>query len=99
MDYSDRRSTDGEDSVTETFDWGQRESVQAAVIDTIAAVTNQEPTEMEPLAEFIDPDSLDSLFAPTPSTPRNRGTVRFQYQDCMVVVSAEGSVTVTPHSE
>jgi hypothetical protein len=98
MNSSDQRSSDERDRVTKTFDWEQRESVQQAVINAIAEVTDQEPTEMEPLSQFINPDSLGSLFAPTPSTPRSSGTVEFQYEDCTVVVTAEGTVTATSHT-
>jgi hypothetical protein len=86
---------DSSETITETFDWDERESVQTAVVHTIAAVTNQDPVEMEPLSHFIDPDSLDALFAPTRRSPRNSGSVEFQYQDCTVRVSAEGTVSVT----
>lgn len=99
MDSLNQHSADSSRAVTETFDWDERESVQRAVVHTIAAVTNQDPTKMEPLSHFIDPDSLDTLFAPATSAPRTSGSIEFQYQDCTVRVSAEGTVTVTHHVE
>lgn len=86
------------ETVTETFDWEQREDVQTTVITTVAAVTDQDPTKMEPLSKIIDPDALDSVFVPTRSTPRTTGSVKFQYEGCTVSVSAEGTVRVTPHT-
>lgn len=84
------------ESVTRTFDWDQRDSVQTAVITTVAAVTNQDPTKMAPLSHVIDTDALDSIFAPTCSTPRATGTIKFEYEGCTVTISADGTVSVRP---
>lgn len=93
------RSSTEPETVTETFDWDQREDVQTAVINTVAAVTDQDPTEMKPLSNIIDPDSLGTLFAPTRSTPRSTGCITFQYQGCTVGVDAEGTVKVTQYAK
>lgn len=100
MNYCNQLPTSTQpEKATQTFDWDQREDVQTAVINTVAAATDQDPMEMEPLSNIIDPDSLDSLFAPTRSTPRTVGRITFQYQGCAVSVDAEGTVEVTPYTD
>lgn len=72
------------------FDASPAESVIAAV----AEVTGQSPLEMEPLAEVIDPDALDSLFDSTDDRSAST-TVTFGYCGLQVTMTAD-SVQVDP---
>lgn len=71
----------------------QQSSVSAAVVSAVAALTDTEPTSMEPLYGTIDADALDTLFEPTVGEEK-RGPERitFTYQGCDVVVSGDGTV-------
>lgn len=81
-------------AATTEFEWDSDGSVPVAVVETVASVTGQSPTEMEPLSEVVDTDALDQLFTSRRSTPRHLGCVQFQYQGYLVEVSATGSVRV-----
>lgn len=91
--------TRGRDASTYTvsLDVLAAESVNEAVTKVVAAYTDRTPTDLEPLAESIDPDALDALFAPPvagkESTVRE---VRFEYEGCLLTVRATGEIRVQP---
>lgn len=52
-----------------------------------------EPPEYEALYDVLNPEALDSLFAPREDgTPRNGGRVEFAYCGYDVVVTSDGDV-------
>lgn len=71
-----------------------------AVIEAIAAregisVTEVEPPEFPPLYEVVNPEALDSLFAPiSPGDGRGPGSVTFTYADYEVTVHSDGRVDI-----
>lgn len=87
-----------EDIETSTVDaiWGagavreltDERPVSQAVVATVAELTGRDPTAMDPLYDWIDPDALDDLF----ERPSSRATVSFRYLDCIVAVTDEGFV-------
>lgn len=63
------------------------ESVSMAVVYAVSAVEGREPRSLEPLADVLDPDALDALFAPlADGTLRPGGRVSFVYSECRVTV-------------
>lgn len=87
-------------TTTLTFQWS--EGASAAVV---AAVANELGTDLDeldtPLHDFIEPDALDALFAPTHGgVMRSNGRVTFSMYNCSVSVDSSGEVTakqrVTP---
>lgn len=69
--------------------------VSQRVVRAVAAETDAEPLEMEPLYDVIDPEGLNALFEPTKCGPtRSAGTVTFRYAGCAVTVHADGGVEV-----
>lgn len=92
---TDEGGLPGEVAAELEFDWDSDGGAPVAVVEAVASVTNQSPTDMEPLSTVIKPDAFDELFASTRSTPRNTGHVQFQYQGCYVRVSATGAVRVS----
>jgi Halobacterial output domain 1 len=66
------------------------------VAEAIANYDGQPVEESDPLFEYINPDALDALFAPTwTGTPRG-GSVSFRYDSYWVTVSSDRSVTIEP---
>lgn len=70
-------------------------SPSLAVVSAVAAASDTDPLDMEPLHATVDADALDSLI-----TPR-RGAVgdlhiTFEYGGCEVTASSYGSLTVKP---
>lgn len=84
-----------DDRVTETFDWSDEDAVAVAVVNTVSTVTGRDPTEMQPLAEVVDSEALGVLFA-RPGAGRESNYVQFEYESCLVRVSGDGTVAVSP---
>lgn len=70
------------------------------IVDVVAEREGVDPTEIEPpayepLYEVVDPEALETLFAPREDgTPRGSGRVTFEYCGYQIVVSGDGSVDV-----
>lgn len=78
-----------------TYEVNDDEDPSEAVVSAVAAVSDADPAAMEPLAESIDPDALDALFADRyDGTPRANGAARFAFLGYELVVSGDGLVTV-----
>lgn len=59
-----------------------------AVVSAVADATGQSPLEMTPLAEVVDPDSLNSLFKN--SAGETSLVITFEYCNHQVTVSPDG---------
>ena len=80
MDTFSTRFTDGPDAVVVT------------IVETVAAITNCEVTDMPPLHAAVDTEALTELVA----SPREQSIdVTFAYEGCDVTVSSSGNVAVT----
>ncbi|WP_324760577.1 HalOD1 output domain-containing protein [Haloarcula sp. GH36] len=67
-----------------------------AVVDVVSAVVGRDPISLRPLAEIIDPDALDALFAPRENgEQRPGGEVSFIYSECRVTI--QNSEYITAH--
>ncbi|SFC27959.1 hypothetical protein SAMN05444422_106193 [Halobiforma haloterrestris] len=49
-------------SYATTFDPHAGDGPSERIIDAVAALTNEDPLELTPLYEAVDPDALDALF-------------------------------------
>ena len=76
------------------FDMGQTPS--HGVIRAVAAVKGVEPTALDPLYDFIDPDALDAMFDDTAGPRESNVRVSFWIDDLEIEVSEERRVTVRP---
>ena len=66
------------------------------VVRAVAAYTDTEPLELQPLQEVIDAEALDALFAPTDRRrPVGPGQVQFVYEGHEVTVFSDGTVDVS----
>lgn len=72
-----------------TVEIGADERPSEVVIRTVAAVTNRQPLELEPLHAAVDPDALDALFAVRSDGSRNSGRFTFRFNGCKVCVQGE----------
>lgn len=70
------------------------EQVSETVITAVAAATDADPLEMDPLYETIDPDALDRLCRPSDASPTLQ--LQFSMAGCEIEVRGDGTVTVTP---
>ena len=70
------------------------ESPSHEVVRAIAAVKGAEPTGVDPLYNYIDPEALDAMFDGTPGTNERDVRVSFRVDDLEVEVSGDRRITV-----
>lgn len=83
------------DSVTNTYHAQCRpgEVVSTAVVLTVAALHDCDPTDLPPLLNAVDPDALARLVTHDATTET---VTTFVYADCTVTVRSNGDISVTP---
>ena len=91
----DDRSESRDEPYRTTYD-PRTDSVTEELVRAVATVHDLDPTELAPLANFVDPDALDALFAPRRNgVPRDGGgSVEFDYADLHVRVEEDGEITI-----
>ena len=72
------------------------ESPSHGVVRAIAAVKGIEPTDVDPLYDFINPDALDPLFDDATEAGESDTRVSFRIDDLEVEVSGDRRITVRP---
>lgn len=70
--------------------YSDADPVSLRVVEAVAAFRGVDPLEIEPLAESIDADALNVLFAPMDG--RNGGNVSFTYEGVRVTVTSRGEI-------
>lgn len=81
----------------ETFEteYGEDLPPSLAVVTSVAAVTGDEPADLPPLYDYVDPDALEALVG---STGRGgdpaRTEVTFPFGGCTVTVRGDGTIAV-----
>jgi hypothetical protein len=70
----------------------ETESLSIRLLETVAAVTGVEPTALDPLDEYIDPDALDAIFEPLQSRAQAHGSLSFDYEGLLVIVHSDGEI-------
>lgn len=87
-------------SVTERPAYRIRESetVTEAVVRAVCAETGSDPTRLDPLYSVIDPEALNALFSDRDGggSQRAHASVAFDYCGRQIVISASGTVRVSP---
>ncbi|WP_276253144.1 HalOD1 output domain-containing protein [Halomontanus rarus] len=71
------------------------DSVSLAVVRAVASKTETDPAALPPLYDWIDPDALDALFAPSRTNDRREGTIEFTYDGSLVTISFDDNRTIT----
>jgi len=83
---------DSEPAVETRYSTG--ESPSEAVIRALAATKGVEPTELDLLYDFIDPEALDSLLGGPVLGDESQTVVAFSATGFRVVVSSDGHVSI-----
>lgn len=89
------------DAETESYRFELEEEVplEVSIVGAVATVRRADPLELEPLAEWIDVDSLDGLFGSLRQIPGGRATVSFPYAGCWVTAESGDSITVSRRND
>ncbi|MFB6102137.1 MAG: HalOD1 output domain-containing protein [Haloplanus sp.] len=71
--------------------------LSVTVVHAVLEATGKEPTDVN-LNAVVQPDALNRIFAPThDGTPRNGGTLTFDFAGCRVTVDGDGEIVVEPN--
>lgn len=78
-----------------TFEWSDPDQPSAELVRLLADLRNVDPYELEPLHNYIDTDSLNSLMA---STENSSGevAVTFQFDGYEVRIDSSGKILAVP---
>ena len=77
------------------YDWTDTPA-STAVVETVAAACDCEPTELDPLYEVVDPDALNAVVSSGDGPVAGGTTVTFEVADRSVTVHDGGAVVVRP---
>ena len=84
-------------STTESYrtvhNWNQHNSLSTTVLLAIGAVTGDQPSNLPPLSNDVDPDALDSIFEQTQNSQRTTGRMTFPYAGFLVTIHADGEIS------
>lgn len=69
------------------------------MVSAVADATGTKPLVLPPLYEAIDPDTLDSLFRPTPEGGGVPDQITFTYSVYAVAVHGDGTAVVDETSQ
>ncbi|WP_255191343.1 HalOD1 output domain-containing protein [Natronobeatus ordinarius] len=83
-----------ETQYTVQYDRLDDEPLSVAVATAVATFSGIDVTELEPLHYAINADALERLFEPHADGLRSGGSVTFEYNNCLVTVTADGAITV-----
>lgn len=76
------------------YDRRDCEPLSVAVVSAVATYNEVDATDLEPLHEAVDTDALDRLFDHLPADADVTGLVRFEYDSCLVTISADGEIRI-----
>lgn len=78
-----------------TYEVDDNQTLSEGVVVAVTDLLDTDPAALDPLAESIDPDALNGLFADQfDGTPRSTGTIRFSFSDHEIVVSGDGQISI-----
>lgn len=76
-------------------DWDGDTSLSVTLVAALAEIADADPTDLEPLGTYIDPDALDGLFRPRPGSQRtDAGRLELTFDGYRVTVYADGEIVV-----
>jgi hypothetical protein len=75
------------------IDWDRREPVSFTVQTALADVESCSPIDLDPLADYVDPDALEAFFSGPPADVATR-SLSFEYESHTVHVDGTGYVHI-----
>jgi len=75
---------------------GAHSTPTIAVVSAVATALGEDPTELKPLADAIDPESLNRLAGQWLDANRTTASINFTYCGCSVTVYGHGKIVVRP---
>ncbi|MFA9414931.1 HalOD1 output domain-containing protein [Natrinema sp. HArc-T2] len=80
------------------YDDGAYEPVSTALLLTVSSVLEVDPTDLETLSDYIEPDALNALVSHWrhDKPQAGGGSVSFPFPQCTVTVHANGELVIDP---
>lgn len=76
-------------------DWNGDNTLTETILNAVATMEGNSPTELEPLTDRVDPDALNELFSTRfGGGQRLQGNVRFPFHGYAVTIYADGEIIV-----
>jgi hypothetical protein len=75
------------------IDWDRREPVSFAVQTALGDVEGCSPIDLDPLADYVDPDALEAFFSGPPAEVATR-SLSFEYEEYTVHVDGAGRIRI-----
>ena len=75
------------------IDWDRREPVSFAVQAALGELEDCSPTDLAPLADYVDPDALEAFFSGPPAEVATR-SLTFDYEGYTIHVDGSGQVRI-----
>lgn len=75
------------------IDWDRREPVSFAVQTALGDIEGRSAVDLDPLADYVDPDALEAFFSGPPAEVATR-SLSFEYKDHTVTVDGAGRVRI-----
>lgn len=91
VDDADIEYDDATGTYRTTYD-SSVESPSISVLEAVAAIRDTDPTALEPLDQYIDPDALNVIFEPTRVKQGTHGSLSFGYEGLLIVVHSDGEI-------
>lgn len=73
------------------FDPGE-DHVPSVVVRAVGAIRDCHPLELEPLANSIDPETLEGMVEQRPTGSRHSGEITFHYEGFVITVDVGGDI-------
>lgn len=70
-------------------------STSEIIIFAVAQVSDEKPTDLQPLGEVIDPDALDTLFDRSSRDSMGDAHLSFEYEEYEITIFNHGRITIS----
>lgn len=74
------------------FDLDNPDAVPDAIVFALAEIRDEDPIELMPLGDVVDPDALGTIFQPAVESD-TRVSITFEYSGYVVTVHETGRIT------
>jgi hypothetical protein len=69
------------------------------LLEAVASIKDADPTELDPLDQYVDADALNAIFRPTQGMPDAHGSLSITYEGLLIVVHSDGKIELREQSQ
>lgn len=68
------------------------ESPSVRLLEAVADIKDVDPTDLDQLDKYVDPDAVDAVFEPTRGRRGTHGSLSFVYEGLLIIVHSDGEI-------